>query len=114
VEDRNVIDSKFRLVILAAKRAKQLLKGSKKRVDLNMENPLSIALEEIRQGKIDFEILLQDDIPVPENGTPETAGGNALSDDIFSEVESEPDSEIENDSDEQEGEPAEPEDEEEG
>jgi DNA-directed RNA polymerase omega subunit len=105
VEDRNVIDSKFRLVILAAKRAKQLL---------NMENPLSIALEEIRQGKIDFEILLQDDIPVPENGTPETAGGNALSDDIFSEVESEPDSEIENDSDEQEGEPAEPEDEEEG
>lgn len=111
MEDRHVIDSKFRLVILAAKRAKQLLRGSRKKVDLNFENPLSIALEEIKQGKIDFEILLQDDIPEAGAGVLETAGGNALSEDIFSEIDAEPDLEKENDSDDQEQESAESEDE---
>lgn len=61
MEDHNVVDSKFRLVLIAAKRAKQLLKGSRKRVVTQVENPLSIALEEIKQGKVDFEILLDED-----------------------------------------------------
>ena len=46
------IDSKFRLAILAAKRAKQLIRGSKKLVDIEAGNPLTIALEEIKQGFI--------------------------------------------------------------
>lgn len=62
MEDHKVVDSKFRLVLLAAKRAKQLLKGSRKKVETQVENPLSIALEEIKQGKIDFEILLNKDL----------------------------------------------------
>jgi DNA-directed RNA polymerase subunit omega len=62
LEDQKVVDSKFRLVILAAKRAKQLLKGSRKKIETQVENPLSIALEEIRQGKIDFEILMNEDL----------------------------------------------------
>jgi DNA-directed RNA polymerase subunit omega len=53
----NTIDSKFRLCILAAKRAKQIVHGSKKKVDINAENPLTIAIEEIKQGKIDFQII---------------------------------------------------------
>jgi DNA-directed RNA polymerase subunit omega len=61
LEDHNVVDSKFRLVLLAAKRAKQLLKGSRKKVDVQVENPLSIAMEEIKQGKIDFSILSNKD-----------------------------------------------------
>lgn len=113
MDNQQVIDSKFRLVILAAKRAKQLLRGGKKKLELNMENPLSIALEEIRQGKIDFEILLQDDIPDIEHGMLETAGVNALSDEIFPEIEAEPDSETEDDSNDREQNPAETEDEEE-
>ncbi|MCK4943904.1 MAG: DNA-directed RNA polymerase subunit omega [Candidatus Aminicenantes bacterium] len=62
MEDHKVVDSKFRLVLLAAKRAKQLLKGSRKKVETQVENPLSIALEEINQGKIDFEILSNKDL----------------------------------------------------
>ncbi len=46
------MDSKFRLAILAAKRAKQIIKGSKKQVDIEAGNPLTIALEEIKQGII--------------------------------------------------------------
>ncbi len=51
------IDSKFRLVLLAAKRAKQIINGDKKRVDIKAENPLTIALEEIIQNKITIDDL---------------------------------------------------------
>lgn len=57
MEKYDFIDSKFRLALLAAKRAKQLLKGSRKRVDSHSENPLTIALQEIYQGKVNFKIL---------------------------------------------------------
>jgi DNA-directed RNA polymerase omega subunit len=57
VENFDYIDSKFRLSLLAARRAKQLVGGSRKKVDILAENPLTIALEEIRRGKINFEIL---------------------------------------------------------
>jgi DNA-directed RNA polymerase subunit omega len=57
VEKLDFIDSKFRLVLLAAKRGKQLLAGAKKRVDTTAENPLTIALEEIFRGKVKFRIL---------------------------------------------------------
>jgi len=57
VEKLDFIDSKFRLAILAAKRAKQLVAGAKKRVDTNAENPLTIAIEEIYRGKIKIKIL---------------------------------------------------------
>jgi DNA-directed RNA polymerase subunit omega len=68
LEENNFIDSKFRQVILAAKRARQLLGGSKKKIDINAENPLTIALEEIKEGRIDFEILLQEEMVGIENG----------------------------------------------
>ncbi|UCH93318.1 MAG: DNA-directed RNA polymerase subunit omega [Candidatus Aminicenantes bacterium] len=57
VEKLDFIDSKFRLAILAAKRSKQLVAGAKKRVDTTAENPLTIAMEEIFQGKIKYKIL---------------------------------------------------------
>ncbi len=55
------IDSRFRHAILAAKRAKQLVGGARKKVDVSSENPLTIALEEIRQGKINFHILEEEE-----------------------------------------------------
>ena len=57
MEKLDFIDSKFRLSILAAKRAKQLVGGSKKKIDSDAENPLTIALEEIYDGKINFHII---------------------------------------------------------
>lgn len=67
--ENNFIDSKFRQVILAAKRARQLLGGSKKKIEINAENPLTIALEEIKQGKVDFEVLLHDEMDGLETDT---------------------------------------------
>lgn len=78
--ENNFIDSKFRQVILAAKRARQLLGGSKKKIDINAENPLTIALAEIKDGKIDFEILLQEEMVGIENGA-ELEEGEAQPDD---------------------------------
>jgi DNA-directed RNA polymerase omega subunit len=51
------IDSKFRFVILASKRAKQLLKGAKPRVRSRSRNPIRLAQQEIREGAVDYEIL---------------------------------------------------------
>ncbi len=57
----NGIDSKFRLAILVARRAKQLIGGVRKRVDIKSDNPLTIAMEEFRQGKIDFDVLNEEE-----------------------------------------------------
>ncbi|GIU82001.1 MAG: DNA-directed RNA polymerase subunit omega [Acidobacteria bacterium] len=53
------IDSKYRLVLIAAQRMKQLQKGALPRVNLDPRKtkPSVIALEEIKQGKIKFKIL---------------------------------------------------------
>ena len=46
------IESKYALVILAAKRAKQLKEGSKSLIKTDSTNPLTVALEEIASGSI--------------------------------------------------------------
>ncbi len=57
----NGIDSKFRLAILVARRAKQLIGGARKKVECKSENPLTVAMEEFKQGKIDFDILNEEE-----------------------------------------------------
>ena len=51
------IDSKFRFVILASKRAKQLLKGAKSKVKTKSRNPIRVAQSEVRSGAVEYEIL---------------------------------------------------------
>lgn len=46
------IESKYELVILAAKRCRQLREGGAPRIETDSENPLTIALEEIAAGVI--------------------------------------------------------------
>lgn len=89
MENHKVVDSKFRLVILASKRAKQLLRGGKKKVDLNAENPLTVALEEIKQGKIDYEIILTEDLVAEETGEEMPDEDQELAGESLSEFESE-------------------------
>ncbi|WP_094607633.1 DNA-directed RNA polymerase subunit omega [Sporomusa silvacetica DSM 10669] len=48
-------DCKYTLVVLAAKRAREIIKGSEILVDHKSLKPVSIALEEIAQGKITYE-----------------------------------------------------------
>lgn len=48
------VDSKYALVILAAKRAKQIKEGSRPRLPTDSTNPLTVALEEIAEGKVQY------------------------------------------------------------
>lgn len=52
------LDSKYRLIIVAAKRSKQLQRGAKPRIDIDTQKhkPTRIALEEVIQGKVPFQI----------------------------------------------------------
>jgi len=61
VQPLNGIDSKFRLAILVARRAKQLIGGARKKVEVKSDNMLTVAMEEFRQGKIDFDVLNEED-----------------------------------------------------
>ena len=50
------IDSKYRLIILAAKRSKQLQRGARPRIDIDTakHKPTRIALEEVLRGMVQF------------------------------------------------------------
>ena len=51
------IDSKYRKILIAAKRSKQLQKGARARVQVTNTKPTRIALEEVTRGLVDFEII---------------------------------------------------------
>jgi len=53
------IDSKYRLVLLAAKRSKQLQKGAKPRVHSLAKKPTRIALEEVEQRLVPYQRLVK-------------------------------------------------------
>lgn len=48
------VESRYALVILAAKRAKQIKEGSRNLIKTDSTNPLTIALEEIAEGEVRF------------------------------------------------------------
>jgi DNA-directed RNA polymerase subunit omega len=62
------IDSKYRFIILAAKRAKQLLRGAKPKIHGKSKSLIRIAQAEVRAGLIDYEIIpaRMEDIPERE------------------------------------------------
>ncbi|MFU8794061.1 MAG: DNA-directed RNA polymerase subunit omega [Dethiobacteria bacterium] len=49
------VDSKYTLVIAAAKRGRQLRSGSKKTIDEIYSKEVTTALYEIEEGKIEYE-----------------------------------------------------------
>ena len=52
------VDSKYRLIILAAKRSKQLQRGAAPRIEIDPQKhkPTRIALEEVIRGRVHFDI----------------------------------------------------------
>lgn len=57
------IDSKYRLIILAAKRSKQLQRGARPRIDIDAlkHKNTRIALEEVMQGRVNFSVTADED-----------------------------------------------------
>jgi DNA-directed RNA polymerase subunit omega len=60
-QERPPVDSKYRLILIAAQRSKQLQRGAKPRVtmDANKHKATRIALEEVKHDKVDFKITEQ-------------------------------------------------------
>jgi DNA-directed RNA polymerase subunit omega len=53
------IDSKYRLILVAAQRSKQLQRGARPRVEMDTQRhkPTRVALEEVQRGKVPFSLL---------------------------------------------------------
>ncbi len=66
------VDSKYRLVIIAAKRAKQLMHGAEHLIAPKSNKPTYIALEEIGAGKLAYDMK-----PVEGAGAVELVGPEA-------------------------------------
>jgi DNA-directed RNA polymerase omega subunit len=106
------IDSKYRFIILAAKRAKQLLKGAKPKIQGKSKSLIRIAQAEVRQGLIEYEIIpaRMDDIPEREErvfvggGIPDEAveSDGLTGKDVEEDVEVEPGEEAETEEAEEE------------
>lgn len=50
------IDSKYRKILIAAKRSKQIQKGAEPRIRITSVKPTRIALEEVEKGLVNFEL----------------------------------------------------------
>ncbi len=61
VIDPPEIDSKYRMIILAAQRSKQLQRGANSRTDIDVRKskPTRVAMKELAEKKVNFEILDQ-------------------------------------------------------
>lgn len=62
------VDSKFRFILVAAKRARQLQSGAKPLVQTPYKKPTKVSVAELEAGLVPFETL---------SGSPETNGGSA-------------------------------------
>ncbi len=59
VNESPSLDSKYRLILVAAQRSKQLQRGARPRVEMDSQRhkPTRIALEEVARGKINFSLI---------------------------------------------------------
>lgn len=49
------VDNRYALVVVAAKRARQIIAGEKKLTDFDSNKPVTVAIHEIDEGKIVYE-----------------------------------------------------------
>ncbi len=54
------VENRFELVILSAKRARQIANGAEPTVDWENDKPTVVALRELAAGTIDAEVVLAD------------------------------------------------------
>jgi DNA-directed RNA polymerase subunit omega len=49
------VDSRYSLVVVVSKRARQIIAGEKKLTDYDSNKPVTIAIHELNEGKIVYE-----------------------------------------------------------
>lgn len=57
IDQSQIIDSKYRKIILAAQRSKQLQRGAMPRIDMDLKHhkPTRVAMKELESGIIHFD-----------------------------------------------------------
>jgi DNA-directed RNA polymerase subunit omega len=75
------IPNMFQLVLVAAKRARQLANGAHPMVDWENDKPTVVALREIAEGYVTEEILTQRDKPVEDILAADLAAATPMSPD---------------------------------
>ncbi|MBV4418725.1 DNA-directed RNA polymerase subunit omega [Clostridium tyrobutyricum] len=53
------VDNRYTLITITAKRARQLIEGSEPMVDIKSTKPVTIAINEIDKGLVDFETVIE-------------------------------------------------------
>lgn len=54
-------DSKFRFILVAAERAKQIQNGAPPKIETKSRKPAYIAVKEVEEGLIQYEILEEEE-----------------------------------------------------
>lgn len=54
------VDNRYALVVVTAKRARQLIAGEKRLTEIESNKPVTIAIHEISEGKIVYEKVKTD------------------------------------------------------
>ncbi|MBP1888569.1 DNA-directed RNA polymerase subunit omega [Clostridium moniliforme] len=50
------VDDRYSLVIVTSKRARQIIAGSEPLINIDSQKPLTIAINEVNEGKVSYEI----------------------------------------------------------
>ena len=53
-------DSKFRFIVVAAERAKQILNGAPPKIEVGSGKPAYVAVREVQENRVPYEILLEE------------------------------------------------------
>ena len=59
----NKVSNRYLLVVLAAKRARQLNRGAASRVETKHKKPTSTSMEEIAAAKVEYRVKEESDTP---------------------------------------------------
>lgn len=57
VELLEIVDNRYSLVVITSKRARQLIEGDKPLTLVDINKPLTIAINEVNSGEITFETV---------------------------------------------------------
>jgi len=74
------VDSTFRYILVAAKRAEQLMRGARAKVELAHAKPARVAMREVTEDLIDWDygpMPQPEPLPTPEGEAPATEEGGA-------------------------------------
>ena len=76
-------DSRYRFILVAAERAKQIKRGAPPRVKTNSVKPAPIAIEEVEHDLIEYDVLDEDigqeqDAPASEKASYPTREGETV------------------------------------